>query len=594
METGYATTEMPPAKSKVSRILERHKKLKAEKEPWINTYRLIGEYVMSRKQNFNQELQQGQILTGHIFDGTAPRANQLMAASLLGALYPNGPRSFRIDLPDDATDEEKASEELKRWHDRASKRQAAVMDNHRAGLLMALMEVETDNGAFGTAGLGVFENPDDDGMPITYRAYDVKCMCISEGLNGYVDTVYIEKQVTVKQLIQEFGYRTVSKQTREKYARDPECKVNILHAIEPRIPGVPDNFGHEDKPIASIWIEIDHEHVLDESGFFEMPILVTRFYKGQTGEKYGRSPAMEAMPDILEANLFRESSIVATEKMLNPPMIVNDPDIMSNGRVRTGANQVNYRKVGGRTQEANSRPAIEPLITIQEMNSTYQRISELARVIEMAFFIDRLTDLQTDRNRITATEATMLNDMRGQSLNLVYARQIAELFTPLIERTFNILFNRGFFGFVPRSVDEYWAAVAEGVDVIPLSVLQRILSNREAYKVTYIAPAMRIMQSEELQALERILMMVLQAAQAAPSILDNFDWDEYARLAQNLTGAPATVIKSLEVVTQFRKQQVAQQQAQAEMMATQVQSEAVRNVGQGIGAVAGKMGARAA
>lgn len=597
MET-LSASPMPsmPPQSKVARILDRHKKLKTEKEPWINTYRLIGEFVMSRKQNFNQEMQQGQILTGQIFDGTAPRANQLMAASLMGALYPNGSRSFRIDPPDDMSAAEAGSEELKRWYEFVTKRQASVMDNHRAGLLMALMEVETDNGAFGTAGLGIFENYDDDGMPITYRAYDVKCMCISEGLNGYVDTVYIEKCMTIKQLIQEFGYKNISKESKEAYDKDPETKVTVLHAIEPRLDGVPDNFGSDNMPIASIWIEVDHNHIVKESGFFEMPILVTRFYKGQTGEKYGRSPAMEAMPDILEVNMQREMAIVAGEKMLNPPLVVNDPDVMQNGRVRTSAGAQNYRKMGGRTQEANSRPAIEPIFTVQEINSTYQRITELGRIIEMAFFIDRLTDLQTDRSRITATEASMLNDMRGQSLSLVYARQIAELFTPLIERTFNILFNRGFFGVMPGS-DEHLAAIGMGaeIDVIPDIVVRRILQNKEAYKVTYIAPAMRIMQAEELQAIERTLMLILQAAQAAPSILDNFDWDEFARLVRQLTGAPTTIVKSMEVVEAFRQQQMQAQQAQQQMMAEQMQSETVKNIGQAAGAVGvGKMGARAA
>lgn len=582
-------------KDKVRRVLERHQRLKEEKEPWLNTYRLVGEYVMSRKQNFNQELQQGQILTGQIFDGTAPRANQLMAASLLGALYPNGPRSFRIDPPDDMTLEESGNEEVKQWYDYCTKRQGAVMDNYRAGLLTSLMECFTDQGAFGTAGIGIFEDYDDDAKPVTYVAYDVKCMCISEGINGFVDTVYIEREMTVKQLIQEYGYKKVSTQSQEKYEKDPECKVKVLHAIEPRIDGVPNSFGSDNMPIASIHIEIDNRHQLRESGFWEMPILVTRFYKGQVGEKYGRSPAMETMPDILEINLFREATIVATEKMLNPPLVVNDPDVLSGGRVRTSAGAQNVRKMGGRTPEANSRPAVEPIITIQEIQSTYERIKELVRVIEAAFFIDRLTDLQTDRNRITATEATMLNDLRGQSLTLVYARQIAELLTPLIERTFNILFNRDFFGVQPGS-DEHLQALAMGasIRVIPEIIWNRIQSGRDAYKVTYIAPAMRIMQAEELQGIENTLMTVMQVAQAVPSILDNFDFDEIARLVRQLAGAPATIIKSMEVVEKFRKQQIEQQQAQQQMMAENMQSETARNMGQAIGSITGKAGARAA
>ncbi len=73
--------------------------MKKEKQNWLPLYQLCAEYVMSRKQGFTVERTPGEIQTDHIFDDSAPNANSLMAASLIGAMWPNGAKSFRIGMP---------------------------------------------------------------------------------------------------------------------------------------------------------------------------------------------------------------------------------------------------------------------------------------------------------------------------------------------------------------------------------------------------------------------------------------------------------------------------------------------------------------
>ena len=73
-------------KDRVEFLLRRYEALKQNKQVWLNHYQLIGQYVMTRKQNFTQKLQPGDFLTNDIFDTTGVRANITMAAILLGML----------------------------------------------------------------------------------------------------------------------------------------------------------------------------------------------------------------------------------------------------------------------------------------------------------------------------------------------------------------------------------------------------------------------------------------------------------------------------------------------------------------------------
>jgi hypothetical protein len=124
-------------KRRARKILDRHKARKREKQNWLPILQLCSEYVMSRKQGFSGEIspQPGQVQTEQIFDDTAANANSLMASSFIGALWPSGAKSFRINMPFDMEDEiEGGSEEIKHYYEWATKRMARYMDNPRAGL----------------------------------------------------------------------------------------------------------------------------------------------------------------------------------------------------------------------------------------------------------------------------------------------------------------------------------------------------------------------------------------------------------------------------------------------------------------------------
>lgn len=556
----------------IQQVLRKHKKLKEEKQPWNNHYQIIGEYIRIRKQNFTSTQVQGGFLVDDIFDSTAPMSNVKMAAAFMGALWPNGAKSMRIVQPHAIAE----SPEIKEYFKEFTTRLSLAMDSPKSGLALSLDEYAQDQGAFGTCGVAVFEEADID-HPISYTTWDVKTMCIDENSKGVVDTVYNEKTYTVRDLVDKYGLKNVHENVRKAYDNMKyDDKVNVLHAIEPRIKRNKKKKGNKNMPYASYHIDLDNKFLMKESGFEEFPVIVARFSKCPD-EKYGRSPSMLALPDILELNAIRESRMLAVEKNLDPPIMVYDDGSLGGGEIDTSAGSVTVVSVSGRI---SGQKPVEPLYTVGEMQSTQLHIEELKKTITQQYYLDRLLDLNNE-TRMTLGEAQIRNKLRGDSLSAIFSRQELEFFTPLIERSINIMFNKGLLGVRRGSPEEALAQLrGEKPLIIPDAIQRRIDEGREAYEIQYVSPAKRMMQAEEVQGIMTTWEFAGNLANAAPDILDHLDPDETIKRLAELTGAPSEIIRDLQSVKAIRnvRQQIQQQMAVLE--AERSASESARNYAQ--------------
>ncbi len=582
-------TKSAVPESREQKIVERYNRMKSDKTPWIGMWTLVAQYVMSRKYPFVETASSttmsttSPFLNEQVFDKTASNACRLMASSIIGALWPNGAKTFQIDLPTSKEGTAADNTEVREYYEWATKVMVEKMDHPKAGLLTSLEEYMVDQGSFGTSGVSAFENEDDWEVPVQYNSVDVKAIAIDEGENGFVDTVYNEIELTIRQAVMKYGLDKLSKKTQERFTNgDGDQKIKILHAIEPRIDRDPYGFGSQDMPIASIHVELEAMHTLKESGYMEMPIFVTRFWK-TLGEKWGRSPATEGMADILEVNAMREAAELAVEKSLDPPLMVMDDGALGGGVIDTSAGAINVRTISGRL---GSQKPIEPIYTVGELNTTYARITELKEDIKNGFFVDRLLDFNNEQ-RMTAYETSLRDGLRGQSLGTVYSRQMAELLTPLIQRTFHILFRRGLLGVIQGSKEDA-ALLNEGISpkYVPDAIARMINAGEDAYKITFISPAARILQNEEMLGIQKVTEYILGLAPILPSVLDNFDEDFTVRRVQALSGAPAGMIKPSDKVASIRR---TNQKLQAQAMqneSNKQNSETARNMSQALGTAA--------
>lgn len=556
----------------IKRVLNRYKELQTNKQPWNTHYQILGEYIRIRKQNFTVDHMQGDFLVDDIFDSTAPLANVKMAAALMGALWPNGAKSMRIVKPHAMQD----TSEIKNYYNEVTTRLANAMDNPKSGLVLSLDEYAQDQGAFGTCGIAVFEEDDLD-HPLSYETWDVKTMCIDENSKGVVDTVYNERKLMVRELVETYGLNKVHENVRKKFQDGKyNDKVRVLHAIEPRVKRNPKKANNKNMPYASYHIDLDNSFLLKESGYEEFPIIVARFSKCPN-EVYGRSASMLALPDILELNAIRESRMIATEKQLDPPLMVYDDGSLGGGVIDTSARAINVLSVTGRVANANP---VQPLLTVGELQSAQLHIEELKETITQQYYLDRLLDLNNE-TRMTLGEAQIRNKIRGDSLSAIFSRQELEFFTPLIERSFSIMFNKGLLGVEKGSDEETQALLAGEVPlIIPDEVLKRIKEGREAYEIQYVSPAKRMMQAEEVQGIMTTWEFAGNLAPAAPDILDHLDPDVSIKRLAELTGAPAEIIRDMQSVKAIRQARAAMQQQAAQIEAERNMSETARNMAQ--------------
>lgn len=549
----------------IQEYINKNKKLKAEKTVWNQHWQLISEYIMTRKSDFVQQFQAGEFLNQELFDSTAPKANNIMAASLIGMLWPDGARSFRFNPPREIPD----TQEIRDYFNQVHIQMSNAMDDEEAGLNTALEEYMRDQGAFGTSGVALFENSAGD-SDLLYQAWDVKHMSVIEGANGRVDGVYYETELSVNRVVSDFGIDNVSDKTKDIFNNgDKERKIIILHAIELREGRDVEKEGSTDMPYISIHIEVQAKHKLKESGFIDFPVAVARFMK-VIREKYGRSAGMGALPDILELNAIREAEIVAIEKLLDPPLGVLDDGVLGNGVLDTSPGAVNVLNINGRVTGREN--PVFPLFTVGDIKSTQERIEELKASINDHFNIDRLLDLNNE-TRMTLGEAQIRNKLRGFTLGSLFSRQTTELFTPLIKRTFNILFRKGRLGVIRGSEQEKVIIAAGQFPLyIPQALVQLMLEGKEVYKIEYLTPAQRTIQSEEAQGIIQTWQFANEVAAARPEVYDNLDEDFSTRRLAETLGAPQQMLRSKSAVRDIRQVRVQAQkereQQQQEMDAT--------------------------
>ncbi len=562
---------------KVKAIKAKHEAMKTKKTVWLEYFQLIGEYVNQRRLDFTGISVAGNFINRELFDNTAAKNNQIMASALVGSLWAGGAHTIKIIRAFGIED----TDEHKEYYQFMLDTIVNVMDSPKAGLANAYNEYMLDQTAFGTSGLGVFENEELEtkkNVPIRFTAWNVKTMQIAENRWGIVDTVYNETEPTISEAVDEFGYENLSAKSRRLFdANKGEIeKVKILHAIEPRRERSPTKFGNKNMPVASIHIELGgSDKILKESGYESMPVKVVRFSK-LLGEVYGRGSGGNALPDAIELNAIWEAVTIASEKTLDPPLgVLNDGDLTP--IIDTSAGGLTVFNITGRF---GNQPPVFPLFTVGELKSVEPLILKLTESLSNHFFLDRLLDLNNE-TRMTFGEAQIRNELRAASLGSVYTRQIKEGLVPVIDRTVEILFKKGLLGVMPNSIEAEEAIVlGKKVIVIPQAIAERIIEGLEFFEVKFISPAARAMNAEQVQGLLATMQFQTQAVAIEKNAVDVIDVDKSVKKIAELTGAPEEIVRTLPAIEDLRKLRDEGLAQVAELEQEQAKSEIARNYAQ--------------
>lgn len=538
--------------------IDAYNQAKIEKYNFNIHYQVIAEYFLTRKADFTVNFVPGTFLNRDLYDSTGPKAGNVAAGALLGMLWPEESQNVEIvkarNIPD--------TEINRKYFNEVSYRMNKAMSHVECGLSLTLGEYMRDEVFFGTCGVGAFEPSDpnlSEDCMFLFQAWDIKRMVISEGPNGIVNKIWYEREETIANAALEFGVANLSKKSQDLYNQGEiqrATKINILHAIAPRYIRDPDGYSVFDLPVSSIYIELGEKHLIKESGYKRMPVFVGRLMKN-IRETYGRAFAMDALPDVLELNAIREMEIIAVEKMLDPPLGVLDDGRLGANTIDTSAGSINVFNITGRI---GNQPPVFPLNTVGDIKPIKDRIEELKQSVADHFMIDRLLDLNNE-TEMTAFEVNERQKLRAYVLNSLFARQINEVFSPLVHYCFNSLLDRGYLGVMPFSEAHQRALLfGEEVLVIPPDIASAMLRGQQVYDIKYLTPAARMMKAQFASGIITTWKFLNDVAQAQPEIYDVVDEDMSAKLIAEYSGGPSDIIRSDEFIKQIRDARAKQQQ----------------------------------
>ena len=501
-------------KSNLSRLMDK-------RSTWESHWQECADFMQPRKAEITKERARGDKRNIQIFDATAIHALELLAASLQGMLTSSANRWFAMRYKEALLNE---SDEAKEWLEDATDKMYLAFA--RSNFQQEVFETYHDLICFGTSCLMVEEDENDI---VRFSSRHIKEFYIQENKKGIVDTIYRRFKMPVGAAIDKFGLENFSRETVNLFKKEPFEEIELVHVVRPRSIYNEFKLDKKNMPFQSIYFEYGSGHIINIGGFREMPYVVPRYLKAST-EIYGRSPAMNALPDVKVLNKMVETAMKAAAKQVDPPLLVPDDSMLS--PIRMSAGSLNYYRSG-------SRDRIEPLNIGQQTSVTLNQENQRREAIAKMFHIDQLL-IQANRS-MTATEVLQRNEEKMRILGPVLGRLQSELLQPLILRVFNIMLRNKLFLQAPE-----------------------ILANQEI-DIEYVSPMALAQKGQELQSLMRGLELFGQIGQIAP-VQDYIDEEGLVKQIIRITGLPARMIRGDKEVKMMREQRAAAQAQQMQMM----------------------------
>ena len=510
-------------------LIKRQEALEGERVVWESHWQEIAEYMVPRRAEITTKSFKGSKRRKDIFDSTAIRANNILAAGMHGQMTsPSMPWfTLRMEDPDLMK-----REGVRIWLKYVEKALYAAFNG--SNFNSTIHEDYLDLGPFGTSCL--YEEADAENM-VRFDCRPISEIYIAEGNNGRIDTVHRKFTITARQAFQRWGEQAgenALKFMNEK--QEPEHELEFLHAVYPRDDFDPRSMHKKDKPFASIYIELDKKEMIGgEGGYDEIPYFVTRWLKS-SNEVYGRGPGMEVLPDVKMVNAMAKTILRAGQKMVDPPLVLPHKAFILPLRTTPGSNI--FRDT------LNPNDKVEPLETKGNIPIGLDLKQERRKNINEAFFVDLFLML-AEKPQMTATEVLERVEEKMIVLGPMVGRSTVERYDPMIKRTHNILARQG--KIPPRPPE---------------------LENEDP-RIEYVSPLARAQKMWEVNATTKWISQMAPLGEVKPQIFDWIKEDGMVNYIGDCLGIPPearNTEKGVEEIRAARAQKEKEQEAMNQLL----------------------------
>lgn len=518
--------------------------LDRERQSWFQHWRELSDFILPRRGQFLSlpgQSDRGRKVNGKILDSTGTLAARTLASGLMSGVTSPARPWFRLTV---AAPELAQAPGVRPWLDQVQDAMLRVFA--RSNLYNALATIYEELGVFGTGALMVLEDEQDvvRAWPLTVGEY-----WLASSERQVVNTLYREFPLSVFQLVERFGRGAVSAHVREQYdAGAWDREVAVVHAIEPNEGRDLARADNRNMAFRSVYYEKagDGDRLLSVSGFEEFPAMCPRWHL-VGNDVWGRSPGMDALPDVKGLQTMQKRFGLALEKMVNPPMVA--PPSLRNEPASSLSGAVTY--VADPTG-VGFRPAYQINPPINHLASA---IADRQRSVQAAFYADLFLMMSQLDDVRSATEIVERREEKLVMLGPVLERLHDELLDPLIKRVFALMERAGAVPPPPPAL------------------------RHQEVDVEYVSSLAQAQRSVATGGIERFVSFAGRAAAMKPDVLDKLDIDQTVDAYGDLLGVPGRLIVPTEQATAAREQRAQVQQQQMALQAGQAMAAGAEKLG---------------
>ena len=551
--------------SKRERLEKLRGQLMNERSSFESQWREAQQYILPRKARFfTQDANRGDKRYTSIIDSTATMAAFTLASGMMAGITSPARPWFRLTL---STPELAELWSVKDWLDKVTTRMTNVM--LQSNLYKSLPSLYADLGTFLTGAMFI---ETDDLTTFTTQVFPPGSFYIAQDARGRVNVFMRKFQMTVRQIVDEFGYpdgkhRPIDWSNISQFVKDQwtlgqrETWVEVVHFVTPNDEYDPKALESKYKKFSSCYYEnaingvmnaggnqgggFDQGKFLRESGYDYFPVLCPRW--SVTGEDvYGTDgPGTIAIGDTKALQIMHKRKGQAIEKMINPPM--NAPSNMKNAKLSVLPGEVNY--VDPRTDgNGGFTPSYQIDFRISELK---EDILAHQRRIQRAYHEDTFRMLIDDDRPQRATAAEIHAKQQEKMLDLgpVLEQLNQDMLDPLIDIIWYIMSH---------------STMPNGEPMIPPPPQ---IAGGQDIKVEYVSIMAQAQKANALGSYDRFTMFVGQLAAVDPQVLDIVDRDKLVYHYGEMCGVATDVTVDESKVASIRQARAQQQAAQQKMAA---------------------------
>lgn len=520
--------------------------MQSQRSTWEAHWREVAELVRPNQNWFQQTMRTpGDKRNQKLFDDTAQLALPKFAAAVISMAMPATQVYQKLTCSNDVVSKISG---VKKWFEAATDILFKVRYGPHANFQAQSGEVVLDVGAFGT---GVLFVEDVTGLGIRYKSYPLAETFIAEDAHGTINRLHRRFEYTAAQAVTMFDAARLSDAVNNAAKTAPLTKFWFMHCVYPNGSYDARQMLHpvNGKRFMSCYIEVGARKCVDEGGYRTFPFAVPRYETGPN-EVYGRSPAMKVLPTIKTLNEMKKTVLRAGQMVVSPPIMLTDDASLGAFDMRSNALNHGYVDSSGRALAMPFQTNAKVEFGLDLMNAEREAINDA--------FLVTLFRILVDEPQITATEAMLRAQEKGQLLAPTMGRMQAEMLGVITERELDILQMNGALPPMP----------------------QELIDIGGEYKVEYQSPLNQAQKAGVGVAILNTLQAIVPLAQIDGSVMTLFDTHASARLLAESNGYPQEAMRSDEEATALAEKAAQAEQAKQLLAAAPVAASASKDFAQ--------------